>query len=263
VLVERDSPPPAAGALLSRIKILSKLDIAERRRPQDGRIKITVGEKELDLRVSVIPTNHGQSVVMRILDKDNIKVGVRELGLRRRLLQGLQGADPPPQRDHPRYRPDRVGKDDHAVRGAQRAEPARPQDHHRRGPRRVLPAGDQPGGGQTQYRARFRPHHSRHAASGPEYHPGRRNARSRDGIDGYSGLSDWTLGIQYTTYERCAQCCYTHDRHGGPSYLVSSSVSRSWHNVLVRVVCQKCKEQWVMLYGDDSYRQTAAYGCQP
>ena len=57
------------------------MDIAERRRPQDGRIKVTVGEKDLDLRVSVIPTNHGQSVVMRILDKDSIKVGVRQLGL--------------------------------------------------------------------------------------------------------------------------------------------------------------------------------------
>ena len=82
VLIERDSPPRRLlGAILSRIKILSRLDIAERRRPQDGRIKVTVGEKELDLRVSVIPTNHGQSVVMRLLDKDNIKIGLRQLGL--------------------------------------------------------------------------------------------------------------------------------------------------------------------------------------
>lgn len=82
ILMERDSPPRRLlGAMLSRIKILAKIDIAERRRPQDGRIKVTVGEKELDLRVSVLPTNHGQSVVMRLLDKDNIKVGVRQLGL--------------------------------------------------------------------------------------------------------------------------------------------------------------------------------------
>jgi len=82
VLIERDSPPRRLlGALLSRVKILAKMDIAERRRPQDGRIKITVGEKQLDLRVSVLPTNHGQSVVMRLLDKDNIRVGVRQLGL--------------------------------------------------------------------------------------------------------------------------------------------------------------------------------------
>jgi type IV pilus assembly protein PilB len=82
VLVERDSPPRRLlGALLSRIKILARMDIAERRRPQDGRIKITVGEKQLDLRVSVLPSSHGQTVVMRLLDKDNIKVGVRQLGL--------------------------------------------------------------------------------------------------------------------------------------------------------------------------------------
>jgi len=82
VLQERDSPPRRLlGAILSRIKILAKIDIAERRRPQDGRIKVTVGEKELDLRVSVMPSNHGQTVVMRLLDKDSIRVGVRQLGL--------------------------------------------------------------------------------------------------------------------------------------------------------------------------------------
>ncbi len=82
VLIERDSPPRRLlSALLSRIKILAKMDIAERRRPQDGRIKITAGGKELDLRVSMLPSSHGQSCVMRLLDKDNIKVGVRQLGL--------------------------------------------------------------------------------------------------------------------------------------------------------------------------------------
>ncbi len=92
VLIERDSPPRRLlGAILSRIKILSKLDIAERRRTQDGRIKITVGEKELDLRVSVIPSSHGQSVVMRILDKDSIKVGLRQLGFSDEDYQKVKG----------------------------------------------------------------------------------------------------------------------------------------------------------------------------
>ena len=81
-LVERDNPPRRLlGAMLSRIKILAKLDIAERRRSQDGRIKLTADGKDYDLRVSVMPTNHGQTVVMRILDKDNIRVGIRQLGL--------------------------------------------------------------------------------------------------------------------------------------------------------------------------------------
>ncbi len=81
-LIERDSPPRRMlGAILSRLKILGGIDISERRRCQDGRIKADVGTKTIDLRVSVIPTNHGQSIVMRILDKDSIKVGIRQLGL--------------------------------------------------------------------------------------------------------------------------------------------------------------------------------------
>ncbi|QDT60255.1 Type II/IV secretion system protein [Stieleria bergensis] len=85
VCVERESAPRRMlSALIARIKILSKIDISEKRRPTDGRIKITVGDKQLDLRVSIIPTNHGQSCVMRVLDKDNIKVGVRQLGLSQR-----------------------------------------------------------------------------------------------------------------------------------------------------------------------------------
>ncbi len=85
VCVERENAPRRMlSAIIARIKILSKIDISEKRRPTDGRIKITVGDKQLDLRVSIIPTNHGQSCVMRLLDKDNIKVGVRQLGLSNR-----------------------------------------------------------------------------------------------------------------------------------------------------------------------------------
>ncbi len=92
VLHERDTlPRRQLGAVLSRIKILSNIDIAERRRPQDGRIKATVGDKELDLRVSIIPTSHGQSAVMRILDKDSIKVGVRQLGFSDANFKVFQG----------------------------------------------------------------------------------------------------------------------------------------------------------------------------
>lgn len=81
VCVERDSiPKKLHGAVLSRLKIMSQIDIAEKRRPQDGRIKMIAADKEIDLRVSVLPTNHGQSVVMRILDRDNIKVGLRDIG---------------------------------------------------------------------------------------------------------------------------------------------------------------------------------------
>ena len=107
VLVERDSPPRRLlGALLSRIKILANIDIAERRRPQDGRIKVTLGEKQLDLRVSILPTNHGQSAVMRVLDKDSIKVGVRQLGLSESRFSTLQKLDSAAQRHHSGHWPD-------------------------------------------------------------------------------------------------------------------------------------------------------------
>lgn len=80
-LVERDSPPRRLlAALTSRLKVMGRMDIAEKRRPQDGRIKTRGGGKEIDLRVSILPTNHGQALVLRILDRDNIKVGIRNLG---------------------------------------------------------------------------------------------------------------------------------------------------------------------------------------
>ncbi len=81
VLIERDSPPRRLlAAIVSRIKIMARIDIAEKRRPQDGRIKTQVDGVGFDLRVSVLPTNHGQAIVLRILDQSNIRVGIRNLG---------------------------------------------------------------------------------------------------------------------------------------------------------------------------------------
>ena len=80
-LIERDSPPRRLhAAIVSRIKIMAQIDISEKRKPQDGRIKTRVGGRDFDLRVSLLPTGHGQAIVMRILDRDNIKVGIRNLG---------------------------------------------------------------------------------------------------------------------------------------------------------------------------------------
>ena len=82
VCVERDSAPRRLlGAMVSRIKIMGSIDIAEKRRPQDGRIKIHVGGKDVDLRVSILPTNHGQSVVMRILDQSKVMIELEQLGV--------------------------------------------------------------------------------------------------------------------------------------------------------------------------------------
>jgi general secretion pathway protein E len=81
VMQEVESPPRRlAAAVISRIKIMANLDIAERRLPQDGRIKLRAKNKEIDLRVSTVPTMHGESVVMRVLDKGGVPLNFDTLG---------------------------------------------------------------------------------------------------------------------------------------------------------------------------------------
>ena len=81
VLHEIENPPKRLQpTLLSRIKLMANVSIAEKRIPQDGRIGIDVGEKSIDLRVSVLPTAHGESIVMRILDKEALNLGLPQLG---------------------------------------------------------------------------------------------------------------------------------------------------------------------------------------
>ena len=81
VLQEADAPPLAmAPAVMSRFKILARLNIAERRLPQDGRIQLRVQGRELDLRVSTVPTTHGESVVLRLLDRENVSLDLGALG---------------------------------------------------------------------------------------------------------------------------------------------------------------------------------------
>lgn len=88
VLQEVESPPArSTAAVISRIKIMSKLNIAERRLPQDGRIQLRVQGKELDLRVSTVPTSYGESVVMRILDRESIVFDFHQLGFTDRILE--------------------------------------------------------------------------------------------------------------------------------------------------------------------------------
>ncbi len=88
VLQEIDAPNvKSTAAVISRIKIMAKLNIAERRLPQDGRIKVQMIGKELDLRVSTIPTMHGESVVIRLLDKENTVLDFVQLGFSGRHLE--------------------------------------------------------------------------------------------------------------------------------------------------------------------------------
>ena len=82
VLIDATPPPKQMQlALASRIKIMSNLDIAERRLPQDGRMRVKVSGKDYDLRVSILPTVHGEKIVLRVLDKTNLSASIDKLGL--------------------------------------------------------------------------------------------------------------------------------------------------------------------------------------
>ena len=82
VLQPAPSPPPhLAAAIISRIKIMAELDIAERRLPQDGRIRLRLQDRQVDVRVSTVPTLRGESVVLRLLDKQRGSISLTELGM--------------------------------------------------------------------------------------------------------------------------------------------------------------------------------------
>ncbi len=111
------------AALISRLKIMAELDIAEKRLPQDGRISLRIGGRAIDVRVSTLPSAHGERAVLRLLDKGEIEVHARRPGHERRHAAPLRQADPAAARHRAGHRPHRLGQDDHAVRRA------RPRGH--------------------------------------------------------------------------------------------------------------------------------------
>jgi type IV pilus assembly protein PilB len=93
VLLDATPPPKQMQlALASRFKIMSNLDIAERRLPQDGRMRVKVGGKDFDLRVSVMPTVHGEKIVLRVLDKTNLSASIDKLGLDAETFKNFKAA---------------------------------------------------------------------------------------------------------------------------------------------------------------------------
>ena len=137
------------AAIVSRIKIMSKMNIAERRLPQDGRIRLRVGEREIDLRVSTIPIVHGEGVVMRILDKESVVVDLDQLGFFPDTLAHFQRAYKETQRHRTGYRPHGKREDHHPLRRPGQGQCARQEDHHRGRPRGIPAQGREPDTGEN------------------------------------------------------------------------------------------------------------------
>ncbi|MEL7232493.1 MAG: ATPase, T2SS/T4P/T4SS family, partial [Pseudomonadota bacterium] len=85
-------PARLAPALVSRVKVMSRLDIAQKRIPQDGRFSLNLGERAIDLRVSTLPSRHGERVVMRILEKDSQRLALEDLGMGEDVLGNFSNA---------------------------------------------------------------------------------------------------------------------------------------------------------------------------
>ena len=216
VLLEEMTPPlKLKAAIASRVKIMSSLDIAERRLPQDGRIKLKMGKgREMDFRVSVLPTLWGEKIVMRLLDKGNLQLDMTKLGFDQRPLDDFQWAIHQPWGMVLVTGADGIGKDDDAVLGPLRSEQDGAQHQHRRRPRRVQPARHQPGADARRDRAQLRHGAARLLATGPGHHHGRRDPRLRDRGDRGQGGAHGPHGALHAAHQRRAGDHLASPEHG-------------------------------------------------
>ena len=198
VLMDATPPPKQMQlALVSRFKIMSSLDIAERRLPQDGRMRIRVGGKDYDLRVSIMPTVHGEKVVLRLLDKSNLSASIDKLGLDPDTLPAIQSRRGCAARIDSRHRPDRFRQDDDAVFRAQRTQQPDLQYRDGRRPGRVPGSRHQPGADEEGNRAYLRQRAPLDFAPGPRHHHDRRDSRHRNGRNRHRSRADRPPGPEH------------------------------------------------------------------
>jgi general secretion pathway protein E len=137
VLQQAPSPPAhLAAAVVSRLKIMSDLDIAERRLPQDGRMRLRLQNRPVDVRVSTVPTLHGESVVLRLLDTNQGRIGLHDLGMSEDTLARFKSAIAKPH-GIVLATVRRAREDHHALRRGRSHSHGPREDSHGRGPDRI------------------------------------------------------------------------------------------------------------------------------
>ena len=168
-------------AIISRIKIMARLNIAEKRLPQDGRIKMRVQGREIDVRVSIIPMIHGEGIVMRLLDKGRMVFNLANVGMLPDTYKTFKQLIDRPHGIVLVTGPTGSGKSTTLYSRPQRDQGRDAQDHHRRGPGRVPAAGHQPDPGASQDRPDVRRRRCAASCGTTRRDPDRRNARPGDG----------------------------------------------------------------------------------
>ena len=166
-------PMKMKAALTSRVKILADLNIAERRVPQDGRIKLKMRNKVIDFRVSTLPVMFGEKIVLRILDKGNLTFDLTKFGFEPKAEKDFMGRSLSPYGMVLVTGPTGSGKTTTLYSALSADQHDRHEHHDGRGPGRVQPARHQPGSGPDRDRDDFRRGPEGVPAAGPEHHHGR------------------------------------------------------------------------------------------
>ena len=215
-LEETESLPRAMhAAVTSRLKIMARLDIAERRLPQDGRIKLAVRGREIDFRVSTMPTLHGEGVVLRVLDRSAVALDFASLGFD----AGCRDVVPRPAWRKPNgimlvTGPTGSGKTTTLYAALSRAEQI---------DRKIITVEDPieyqiDGINQIQvnagHRARLRPRAALDPAPGSRRHHGRRDPRPRDGRDRHAGVADRPSRVLDAAHQQRRGRDHAAARHG-------------------------------------------------
>ena len=199
------SPPPKHLALpvISRLKVMSNLNISERRLPQDGRINYAVGTRQIDLRVSTLPTQFGESLVLRVLDRSAVNLELESLGLPKHVYEFVTEVIQRPNGIVIVTGPTGCGKTTTLYSCLRRVNAIDsklltaedPVEYDIEG---IMQVAIQRGG-----RHDVRQGAAVVFAPGPGHHHGRRNARFGDGADFHSGVADRPPGVEHVAHERC------------------------------------------------------------
>ena len=195
-------PKRMIGAVISRLKIMSELDIAEKRVPQDGRVSVAVEERRIDLRVTTLPTQRGEGATIRILDESNAQRTLDDLGMDGSARARFEDAFRQAYGAVLVTGPTGSGKSTTLYAALGRAERDREEDHHDRGPGRVPDRRRQPDERQPQGGARLRHRPALDPARRPRHRDGRRDPRRGDGADRDRGGADRPHDADHAAHQR-------------------------------------------------------------
>ena len=210
------SPPPRHLALpvISRVKVMANMNIAERRLPQDGRIQKQIAGRSVDLRVSTLPTQFGESLVLRVLDRSIVNLDLQALGMPDYIYNFLLEMIERPNGIFIATGPTGSGKTTTLVLLFAQDQHNRFEADHGRGTSRIRFGRYRSGTGERSDRLNLCTGVAALPASGPRSYYGWRDARSRDGANCHSSVAHRASGLYDTAHERCAGCDYAFDRHG-------------------------------------------------